>query len=306
MTLIVIGGATATGKSSLALDVAERLGGEIVNADSMQLYRGMDIGTAKLAIEERRGIPHHMLDILDIKEDATVAYYQKMSREIIDGLLARNVPVIVVGGTGLYIKALLDELNFPDRNPQVRERLFAEADELGAQAMHQRLATVDPEAASVIPEQNLRRVIRALEVIEITGEPYAASLPRDERSYYPQAKQFAITVDRALLNKRIEERVEKMWAAGFLEEVTHLASEGLREGRTARAAIGYAQVLDALDGQISIEVAKEETIVSTRQYARRQGTWFTRDSRISWLAGPHERLLESILASSGNSEVTNS
>lgn len=301
MTLIVIGGATATGKSALALDVAEELGGHIVNADSMQLYRGMDIGTAKVPLAERRGITHHMLDVLDVRDDASVADYQRVARKIIDDLLARDIPVVVVGGTGLYIKALLDQLNFPDRDPKVRERLSVEAEELGAQEMHKRLANLDPEAAALIPEQNVRRVIRALEVIEITGEPYAASLPRDERSYYPQAKQFAIKVDRNLLNQRIEERVHQMWEQGFVAEVTKLASAGLREGRTARAAIGYAQVLAALDGQITMASAEEETVISTRQYARRQGTWFSRDPRITWLEGAPATLLERVLASSGNS-----
>jgi len=301
MTLIVIGGATASGKSALALDVAERIGAEIVNADSMQLYKGMDIGTAKVPFEERRGIPHHMLDALEVTEESSVADYQRQARALIDSRLAQDIPVVVVGGTGLYIKALIDELNFPDRDPGVRERLFAESEELGATAMHQRLAALDADAAALIPEQNLRRVIRALEVIELTGEPYAASLPRDERSYYPQAQQFAIRVEREVLNERISERVAQMWRAGFLSEVERLVAQGLRDGRTARAAIGYAQVLAALEGQLSIDLAMEETVTSTRQYARRQATWFGRENRISWLEGSPAKLLESILVSSGNS-----
>lgn len=301
MTLIVIGGATASGKSALALDVAERIGAEIVNADSMQLYKGMDIGTAKVPFEERRGIPHHMLDTLEVTEESSVADYQREARALIDSRLAQDIPVVVVGGTGLYIKALIDELNFPDRDPDVRERLFAEAEELGATAMHQRLAALDADAAALIPEQNLRRVIRALEVIELTGEPYAASLPRNERSYYPQAQQFAIRVEREVLNERISERVAQMWRDGFLSEVEKLVTKGLRDGRTARAAIGYAQVLAALEGQISIDLAMEETVTSTRQYARRQATWFGRENRISWLEGSPAKLLESILSSSGNS-----
>lgn len=301
MTLIVIGGATATGKSSLALDVAERIGAQIVNADSMQLYRGMDIGTAKLSLAERRGITHHMLDVLDVTADASVADYQRESRAIIDRLLAEQIPVVVVGGTGLYIKALLDELNFPERDPKVRERLFDEAERLGKSAMHQRLAALDPEAASLIPEQNLRRVIRALEVIELTGEPYAASLPRDERSYYPQANQFAIKVEREVLNERIETRVHQMWEQGFVEEVNALISQGLRQGRTARAAIGYAQVLAALEGQMTMASALEETIISTRQYARRQGTWFARENRITWLEGQSDDWVQQILALTGSS-----
>ncbi|MFZ9926660.1 MAG: tRNA (adenosine(37)-N6)-dimethylallyltransferase MiaA [Candidatus Nanopelagicaceae bacterium] len=301
MTLIVICGATASGKSALALDVAERIGAEIVNADSMQLYKGMDIGTAKVPFEERRGIPHHMLDALEVTEESSVADYQREARALIDSRLAQDIPVVVVGGTGLYIKALIDELNFPDRDPGVRERLFAESEELGATAMHQRLAALDADAAAVIPEQNLRRVIRALEVIELTGEPYAASLPRDERSYYPQAQQFAIRVEREVLNERISERVAQMWRDGFLSEVEGLVVHGLRDGRTARAAIGYAQVLAALEGQLSIDLAMEETVTSTRQYARRQATWFGREKRISWLEGSPTKLLESVLNSSGNS-----
>ena len=301
MTLIVIGGATASGKSSLAIDVAERIGAHIVNADSMQLYRGMDIGTAKVPFAERHEVPHHMLDVLEVTQESSVADYQRDARAVIDSLLAKNIPVVVVGGTGLYIKALIDELNFPDRDPLVRERLFAEAEALGAAAMHARLVEVDSDAAALIPEQNVRRVIRALEVIEITGEPYAASLPRDEKSYYPDAQQFAIQVEREVLNQRIAERVAQMWRAGFVAEVEGLAAQGLRDGRTARAAIGYAQVLAALEGQMSLESAMEETVISTRQYARRQGTWFSRDPRITWLAGDRRALLESLLASSGNS-----
>ena len=253
MTLIVIGGATATGKSSLALDVAERIGAEIVNADSMQLYRGMDIGTAKLPIEQRRGITHHLLDVLDVTEDASVADYQQEARGIIDALLKKGTPIVVVGGTGLYIKALIDELNFPDRNPEVRARLMEESEHLGSKVMHQRLHELDPESAALIPEQNVRRVIRALEVIELTGEPYAASLPRNDQSYYPQAQQFAIAVEREELNARIDRRVEQMWSSGFVSEVENLLSRGVRDGKTARAAIGYAQILAALDGQISME-----------------------------------------------------
>lgn len=301
MTLIVIGGATASGKSSLAIDVAKRIGAHIVNADSMQLYKGMDIGTAKVPVAERHEVPHHMLDVLDVTQESSVADYQRDARAVIDSLLAKNIPVVLVGGTGLYIKALIDELNFPDRDPLVRERLFAEAEALGPTAMHARLAEVDSDAAALIPEQNVRRVIRALEVIEITGEPYAASLPRDEKSYYPDAQQFAIQVEREVLHERIAERVAQMWRAGFVAEVEGLAAQGLRDGRTARAAIGYAQVLAALEGQMSIESAMEETVISTRQYARRQGTWFTRDSRITWLTGDRRALLESLLASSGNS-----
>lgn len=284
MTLIFIVGATATGKSALALEIAKQLRGEIVNADSMQLYKGMDIGTAKLSIAEREGVTHHLIDTLEVTEEASVARYQEQARICIDNLLERNVPTIVVGGTGLYVKAILDDLNFPETNFEIREKFQKESEAIGAIAMHERLEKLDPAAAAAIPKENVRRVIRALEVIEITGKPFTANLPRGQSSRYPKARQFGLSLNRENLMEIIDERVEKMWRAGFVDEVRNLLSNGLREGKTARAAIGYAQIIRFLDGEISEDEAREDTKRATRQYARRQETWFSRDSRITWLA----------------------
>ena len=281
--LIVIAGATATGKSDLAVELAKRIDGEIVNADSMQLYRGMDIGTAKLSMAERRGIEHHLIDILEVDQDATVAHYQDLARGVVDRLLAKDRNVIVVGGTGLYIKALLDELQFPDTDPEVRARLLAEGEQVGVDVMHQRLATLDPAAAAAIPKENLRRVVRALEVIEITGEPFTAHLPREGVERYPSAKQFGLVMDRENLKERIDRRVDQMWERGFVDEVDSLIERGILRGRTARAAIGYSQIIDFRLGNISETDAREETKRATRAFARRQETWFSRDIRIRWM-----------------------
>ena len=298
MTLIVIGGATASGKSALAVGLAHKLDAEIVSADSMQLYEGMDIGTAKLTLEEQEGIAHHMLSLVPVKDDVTVSWYQERARAKIDQLTAAGRDVILVGGTGLYIKAVLDDLNFPDTDPEVRARLEAEAIAEGNGALHARLALLDPAASLAIPVENIRRVIRALEVIEITGKPYTANLPRAGSSKYPDALHFAIETDRERLDERINSRVEKMWELGFIEEVRNLVREGILEGRTAQAAIGYAQIIAMAAGQITEDVAKEATKVATRKYVRRQDTWFKRDDRISWLPseGNHvEAVLGSII-----------
>ena len=296
MSLICIVGATATGKSELALRIAAELGGEIVNADSMQLYRGMDIGTAKLSLEERRGITHHLLDILDVTEDATVAQYQIWARERIDQLLSAGKAAIVVGGTGLYVKAILDDLNFPSTDPQVRERIAAQAAEIGGLALHERLARLDPAAAAAIDPANVRRVVRALEVIEITGRPFTASLPRAGSSRYPGALQFGLVMDRSTLRERIDRRVDEMWERGLVDEVRKLIDLGILQGRTAQAALGYSQVIDFLAGRCSESEAKEETKRATRQYARRQETWFSRDGRIRWLNGGVEERSAAILS----------
>ena len=290
MTLVVIAGATATGKSDLAVDLALRCGGQIVNADSMQLYRGMDIGTAKLSVGERRGVPHHLLDVVDVSIDVNVAWYQEQARAVIDGLLAQGVPVIVVGGTGFYIKAILDDLNFPDTDPAVREKLTQEAENIGGDALHKRLGILDPAAAAAIPRENVRRVIRALEVIEITGKPFTANLPRENSTKYPDALQFGLTMDRELLDARVDLRVDAMFQKGLVAEVTTLIAGGLLEGKTARAALGYAQVISALDGDISMDQAISDTKLATRQYIRRQETWFRRDQRITWLEPDSNRL----------------
>ena len=298
MSLIFVVGATATGKSATALDIAERINGEIVNADSMQLYRGMDIGTAKLSVSEHRGITHHLLDTLEVTEDSSVASYQSSARAIIDALLAENKNVIVVGGTGLYVKAILDELEFPATDPEVRAKIAAEAERLGATIMHERLGKLDPAAAAAIPQENVRRVVRALEVIELTGKPFTAHLPKGGQSRYPFARQFGLVMDRENLRERIDMRVEKMWSEGFVDEVRGLIPRGLREGKTARAALGYAQILSFLDGQMSEDEAKEETKRATRQYARRQETWFSRDERITWLKPKPEMDLAAQILSS--------
>lgn len=283
--LIVIAGATATGKSDLSLAIAKEIGAEVVNADSMQLYRGMDIGTAKLSLVERLGIPHHMIDLLDVDQDSSVADYQSQARKIIDRILTSGSSVVVVGGTGLYIKALLDELDFPETNPEVRRRLLDEAMQAGSEVMHQRLTRLDPAAAVAIPKENLRRIVRALEVIEITGKPFTAHLPREGRSYYPEARQVGLVMDRETLRERIDRRVDQMWAKGLVDEVRNLIENGLLNGKTARAAIGYAQVVSLIEGKMSEEEAREETKRATRQYARRQETWFSRDGRIRWIKG---------------------
>jgi len=290
VTLVVIGGATATGKSDLAVALAERIGGQVVNADSMQLYRGMDIGTAKLSLAERQGILHHMLDLVEVSTDVNVAWYQERARAIIDQLLSGGVPVVVVGGTGFYIKAILDDLNFPDTDPEVREKLTQEAEKIGGDALHQRLGKLDPAAAAAIPRENVRRVIRALEVIEITGKPFTANLPRENSTKYPQALQFGLSMDRELLDARVDLRVERMFQTGLVSEVEDLINKGLLEGKTARAALGYAQVISALGSDITMDEAISQTKLATRQYIRRQETWFRRDQRITWLEPDSDRL----------------
>lgn len=284
MSLIIICGATATGKSDLAVALAKEIKAEIINADSMQLYKGMDIGTAKLTMAERDGVPHHLIDLLEIKEEANVSWYQNLARNKIDELIAAGKSVVVVGGTGLYIKAILDELNFPDTDPKVRQQITDEAEKLGNDVMHQRLANLDPAAAVAIPKENIRRVIRALEVIEITGKPFTANLPRQESSRYPTAKQFGLVLDRQNLDARIDKRVEDMWDKGFAREVSLLMTKGLEEATTAKMALGYKQIMDYLNGESTEEFAKEETKRVSRAYARRQETWFSRDERINWLA----------------------
>lgn len=297
MSLIFIVGATATGKSDLSIQLAKKLQAEIVNADSMQLYRGMDIGTAKLSLEQREGIPHHLIDVLDVTQDASVAEYQGWARAKIDDLLKQGKNVVVVGGTGLYIKAILDELNFPDTDPVVRARLSIEAQQVGIDEMHARLAKLDPAAAAAIPKENVRRVVRALEVIEITGAPFTANLPRAGASYYPDAKQFGVVMQRDDLKERIDWRVDAMWENGFVEEVRSLIDKGITSAKTARAALGYSQIITFLEGAVSEEEAKEETKRATRAYARRQETWFSRDERITWLKGDTSERLDAITSS---------
>lgn len=290
LPLIIICGPTATGKSDLAIEVAERFDGEIINADSMQLYKGMDIGTAKLTEVERRGIPHHLLDILRVNQDASVASYQGLARSAIEDIQGRNKAAIVVGGTGLYIKSIIDEMNFPETDPDLRAQLESEAELLGAAELYSRLRLLDPEAAAAIEPANTRRIIRALEVIEVTGKPYSANLPSDTSLRFPDALHIGLAMERTSLAPRIEARVHRMFEQGLVGEVERLISEGLLEGTTAQRAIGYAQGISLINGQISKEQAIEETIVATRQYVRRQETWFKRDLRIQWIGEGEPRL----------------
>jgi tRNA dimethylallyltransferase len=295
MSVIVICGATATGKSELAISIAQQINGEIINADSMQIYKGMDIGTAKLAVEERQGVHHHLLDVLEVNQDSTVAWYQNLARELITDIESRGKNVIVVGGTGLYIKSILDELNFPDTDPAVREGLEKELENIGLNALFERLEKLDPAAAIAIDRANARRVIRALEVIAITGKPFTANLPREASTRYPDAQQFGLVMDRSTLNERIGSRVDLMWDKGFVAEVDGLLENGITEGRTAQLALGYSQIIAFRKGSMSEDEAREDTKRATRQYARRQETWFSRDSRIRWIS-PSQPRLELVLA----------
>jgi tRNA dimethylallyltransferase len=279
--VIAVVGPTAAGKSDLALGLARALGGEIVNADSMQLYAGMDIGTAKLTVAQRRGVPHHLLDIWDVRRTANVADYQRLAREVIAGIQGRGRVPVLAGGSGLYIRAALDDLDFPGTDPQVRERLEAELAEGGPGPLHARLAAADPGAAAAILPSNGRRIVRALEVIEVSGRPFTAVLP-GYQSVYP-AVQIGVRVPRAVLDLRIAERVSLMWQAGLVDEVARLDQAGLREGKTASRALGYAQVLRFLAGECSLEEARAQTVQATKRFARRQESWFRRDPRVIWL-----------------------
>lgn len=294
MKTIVICGATATGKSDLAVSLAQEIGGEIINADSMQIYKGMDIGTAKLTEKERAGIAHHLLDVLQVTEDSTVAWYQGLARAAVTKIHNRGKHAIIVGGTGLYIKSILDDLNFPDTDAAVRQKLTEEAKEFGIVQLFQRLELLDPAAAAAIDRQNERRVIRALEVIEITGKPFTANLPREDSSLYPDALQFGLVMDREKLGERVQARVDQMWQMGFVAEVDRLITDGILEATTARRALGYAQILAMRNGEITEDVAIEETKRATRQYVRRQETWFSRDARINWIS-PVQPRLETVL-----------
>jgi tRNA dimethylallyltransferase len=296
--VIAVVGPTAAGKSDLALRLAHAVGGEIVNADSMQLYAGMDIGTAKLTVAERQGVPHHLLDIWDVRQTASVAEYQRLAREVIAAIQRRGRVPVLAGGSGLYVRAALDPLEFPGTDPRLRSRLEAELAERGAAALHTRLAGLDPAAAAAILPSNGRRIVRALEVIELSGRPFAAALPEYE-SVYP-AVQIGLAVDRAELDRRIADRTDRMFAAGLAEEVTGLVRAGLREGKTASRALGYAQVLRFLDGACPLAEARAQTTLATRRFARRQEAWFRRDPRVTWLAANAADLLDQALATIGS------
>jgi len=293
VSVIAVVGPTASGKSDLALNLAERLGGEIVNADAMQLYRGMDIGTAKVPSADRRGIAHHQLDVLDVREEASVAAYQREARLDLAGIRSRRHRPILVGGSGLYVRAALDRLEIPPTDPGVRARLQDELVRDGVEAMYSRLLRADPVAAETIQPKNGRRLVRALEVIELTGRPFSATLPT--REYELPAVTIGLRIRRPDLDVRIASRVRRMWDAGLLEEVRRLDAAGLREGRTAAKALGYSQALAHLDGLLSAEQAIQDTIVATRRFARRQESWFRPDLRIHWLEHDDPRLTDRAL-----------
>ncbi|MFE5919013.1 tRNA (adenosine(37)-N6)-dimethylallyltransferase MiaA [Streptomyces sp. NPDC056468] len=288
--VIAVVGPTAAGKSDLGVFLAQQLGGEVVNADSMQLYRGMDIGTAKLTPEERAGVPHHLLDIWDVTVTASVAEYQRLARERIDALLAEGRWPVLVGGSGLYVRGAVDNLEFPGTDPEVRARLEEELALRGPGALHARLAAADPEAGHAILPSNGRRIVRALEVIEITGQPFTANLPGHDSIY--DTVQIGVDVARPELDERIARRVDRMWDAGLVDEVRELEAQGLREGRTASRALGYQQVLAALAGECTLEEARNETVRATKRFARRQDSWFRRDPRVHWLSGAAADLTE--------------
>ena len=281
--IVALVGATASGKTGLSLDLAERLGGEVVNTDAMQVYRGMDIGTAKLPESERRGIPHHLLDLMEVTEPATVALFQGWARAAIDDIRGRAATPVLVGGSALYTRAIVDRFEFPGTDDSLRRELEAELERVGSRALHERLAGVDPEAAAQITPDNGRRVVRALEVVALTGRPYSASLPTLEYAD-PLTVQVGVDIDRPTLDERIARRVEEMFAGGFVEEVEALLARGLAEGRTANRAIGYREVIGFLAGDRSLAEAMEQTTVATRRFARRQDSWFRKDPRIVWVS----------------------
>ncbi len=295
VAVVAVVGATASGKSGLALDLAEALGGEIVNTDALQVYRGMDIGTAKLPVAERRGIPHHLLDMLEVTEPATVAQFQGWARAVIADCRARGVVPVLVGGSALYTRAILDDFEFPATDPEIRSRYEADLEAAGPEALHARLTAIDPDAAAGMNATNGRRIVRALEVIEITGQPYVATLPAPTYAD-PATVQFGVDIDRPTLDARIATRVEQMWSGGLVEEVRVLVGRGLRTGPTASRAIGYSQVLAFLDGEITEAQAREQTAAGTRRFARRQDGWFRKDGRISWVRFDEPNRTEQALA----------
>lgn len=292
---IAVVGPTATGKSDLGLELALRLGGEIVNIDAMQQYRGMDIGTAKLPPEQRNGIAHHRLDVLDVAETATVAGYQRAASDDIAAIMARGTVPVIVGGSMMYIQALLDEWEFPATDAAVRAKWEAVLADGGVAQVHRALVAADPVAAATILPTDARRIVRALEVVELTGMPFAASAPTIGE---PRWGTVLVGVDRATaeLDRRIEARTEQMFAAGLLDEVRALVAAGIRTGVTAQRAIGYAQVLSHLDGEYDLREATERTLIGTRRYVRRQRSWFRRDRRIHWVDGAESSLIDTVLA----------
>ena len=292
--VIAVVGPTATGKTALAVELARHLGGQVVNADSMQLYRGMDIGTAKPDEAERGGVPHHLLDLWHVRQPASVAEYRDRARDEIDRLRTAGIVPLLVGGSGLYIRAVLDELDFPGTDAAVRARLEQELADVGPAALHARLAGLDPAAGAAVLPSNGRRIVRALEVIELTGGPFRAQLP-EPTPHYP-AVVVGLDRDPAELDARIALRVERMWAAGLVDEVAALADDGLLEGPTASRALGYAQVLAQFDGTLTAEEARERTISTTRRFVRRQRSWFRRDPHLTWFDAGRADLVDAVTA----------
>ncbi len=286
LPVVAVVGPTATGKSALGLGLAKALDGEVVNADASQLYRGMDVGTAKLTVAEQLGVPHHLLDVLEIAEEASVAEYQAQAHAVIDSLVGAGRCAVVVGGSGLYLRAALDELTIPPTDPAVRARLEAELAEVGSGRLHERLDTLDPAAAAAILPSNGRRVVRALEVLELTGRPFVATMP--EPAYRRPTVQLALRVPRPVLDARIAARVAQMWHDGFVDEVRRLLDQGLRRAPTASRALGYSQVIRLLDGEIDDVTARAETVTATCRLVRRQESWLRRDRRITWLSAADE------------------
>ncbi|MFD1151825.1 tRNA (adenosine(37)-N6)-dimethylallyltransferase MiaA [Saccharothrix hoggarensis] len=293
-TPVAVVGPTATGKSDLAVRLAAALGGEVVNADAMQLYRGMDIGTAKVTEDERQGVPHHLLDVLEVTDTASVAAYQRDARAVVEKLLADGRTPVLVGGSGLYVQAVLDDLVFPGTDEKIRAQLEQELAVFGAEVLHGRLAELDPAAALAILPSNGRRVVRALEVIELTGQPFSATLPKPGPARYGTV---LVGLDREVseLDRRVDERVARMFEAGLVDEVRALEARGLRDGRTASRALGYQQVLAAFDGECTIEEAAATTAQATRRFVRKQRSWFRRDQRVTWFDAGSPSLAEDVL-----------
>ncbi|WP_208815390.1 tRNA (adenosine(37)-N6)-dimethylallyltransferase MiaA [Micromonospora echinofusca] len=289
-TVVAVVGPTAAGKSALSLALAHALDGEVVNADSMQLYRGLDIGTAKLTPTEREGVPHHVLDLWDVTEPASVAEYQRHARAAVDDILSRGRVPLLVGGSGLYVRAVLEEFEFPGTDPGLRAVLEEELAAVGPAPLYERLRVADPEAAARILPGNGRRIVRALEVIELTGAPFTAALPQPV-PFYPSV-QLGVDLDSATLDERIARRVDRMWADGLVAETRQLVDHGLREGRTASRALGYQQVLRFLAGEISEDEARADTVRATRRFVRRQRSWFRRDPAIGWLDAARPDLVD--------------
>ena len=297
MNPIAVVGPTASGKSALGIALAHEFGGEVVNVDSMQLYRGMDIGTAKLPVEEREGIPHHLLDIWDVTKTASVAEYQALAVATVEEIMARGKMPVLVGGSMLYVQSLIDAWSFPPTDPAVRARYEARLQEIGIDALHAELAEIDPEAASIIEDKDPRRTVRALEVIELTGKPFKASQPPKNAPPRWGTRILGLRTNAEWLNPRIELRTRMMFEQGLIDETRALVTDGLVRNSTAGRAIGYAQVLAMFDGELTEEEALEQTITGTRRYVRRQRSWFNRDPRTQWLDAADSNVVDLALDS---------